>query len=270
MLDKQLYDKLLSHGRSLIKQTFDNPDFQDSNDNTTGIESYYFLHPNNIDFANQIFFLNQFVFTCTSTVCNWDFTKIDGLVIHFYIDKKDLDKLQEFCDKMDYQLDKQTYGFGQLKNIGDEYTKLSDDLILVSVYDTLPERKTLYLELCLYFNELNNNLYDTNKKWFKRDFYDKLVDKLESNEFIKKSLEYLNKIKELGLDILEHRIYSTNNMLIFNYDINKIDNLIEKLGDKYKLEKWIYGDLYIIRNNLYKKEDTSYIFYEDLYNVFNL
>ena len=34
--------------------------------------------------------------------------------------------------------------------------KLLDDLMLVSVYDTKTERKTLYLELCLYFNVKRN------------------------------------------------------------------------------------------------------------------
>jgi hypothetical protein len=59
-------------------------------------------------------------------------------------------------------------------------------------------------------------------------------------------------------------------MIIFNYDENKIDDLRNKLGDKYKLEKWLDGDFYMIRNELYKKEDTWFIFYEDLYNVFKL
>jgi len=270
MLNKQLYNKLLSHGRSLIKQSFENINFQDSKDNTTGIESWYFTHPINNDFADQILFLNHFVFTCTSTVCNWDITKIDGLVIHFYIDKNDYNKLNEFCDKMDYQLDKLTYGYNQLKMIDNKYIELSDDLILVSVYDTKVERKTLYLELCLYFNELNNNLYNTDEKWLKRDFFDKILEKLNNNEYIKKSLEYLDKIKQLGLDILEHRIYSTNDMIIFNYNENKIDDLREKLEDKYKLDKWRNKEYYIIRNDKNKTEEEWHIFYEDLYNIFQL
>ena len=266
--NKQLYNKLLSYGRSLINESFDNPDFYKSDNNTTGIESWYFTHPINYDFANQILFLNNFVFTCTSTNCNWDDTKIDGLFIHFYIDKKDYDKLKEFCNKMDYKTEELSYGYGQLKNIDEEYTKLLDDYMLIYVYDNKTERKTLYLELGLYFNELNKNIYDIDYKWLSRDFYDKLIEKLQNNSFVKKSLDYLDKIKELGVDILEHRIYSTNNMIIFNYDDNKIEELRNKLNNKYKLEKFIDEDYYLIRNELYNKDDNWYVFYEDLYNVF--
>ena len=58
--------------------------------------------------------------------------------------------------------------------------------------------------------------------------------------------------------------------ILFNYDKNRIERLREKLGDKYKLEKWLDADFYIIRNQLYKTEDNWYIFYEDLYNIFKL
>ena len=38
--NKQLYNKLLSYGRFLINESFDNPNFDKSNNNKTGIESW--------------------------------------------------------------------------------------------------------------------------------------------------------------------------------------------------------------------------------------
>ena len=43
-------------------------------------------------------------------------------------------------------------------------------------------------------------------------------------------------------------------MIIFNYDDNKIDKLRNKLDNKYKLEKFIDEDYYLIRNELYNKD----------------
>ena len=66
MLDKQLYNKLLSYGRSLIKQSFNNNDFQDSKDNTTGIESWFFTHPINNDFFDHK--ISLFVNNCLNNL----------------------------------------------------------------------------------------------------------------------------------------------------------------------------------------------------------
>ncbi len=199
--------------------------------NPTGFDDFFFK-PLNTPFFNHIYFLNFFVYTTESTISPIINSKIDPLVISFYMPKTKLPTLQTFCTTKNYLLELNNNSTElKLIHINDTYdddhaeikhdfSHLSEEVQHVTVTETDHTRKNLYFNLFQHFYDTTDQTENTKlakineelktTEWMFESFFDPYISHvLKRNKHLRayyKVMQAFDNLVDKGIEVLEERI----------------------------------------------------------------